>query len=121
MGTIYDTIKVLSRTDGGLKRGQQEWLKDNIYGVEAKKAGEKGYVTGSSGVRSESCTLEAFEEQEDATSVTLSFDDDGVERKMTFLVFNEDADGVSKQAEQETVVYPSAMYTPSGKLVHLAV
>jgi hypothetical protein len=120
MGTIYDTIKVLSRTDGGLKRGQKEWLEANIYGLEAKKVGDKCYAIGQSGIRSESCTLEAFKEQEDGTSVTLSFDHDGIERKMTFTVLNEDTEGATDQAKQNITEYPSAVYTASGKLVHLA-
>ncbi len=119
MGTIYDTIKVLGQADAKKRAKQAEWCKTHTYGVAAKKVGEKGYTVHPDGTRTELCTLEALEEREDWASATVSFDDNGTRRKMTFTIASNDIDGSTDTDDQAPSRYPSAVYTASGKLVHL--
>jgi hypothetical protein len=121
MGTIYDTVMVLGQSAAKKRAKQDEELKGQTYGVAAKAVGEKGYVVHPDGTRTELCTLEALEEREDWASVTVSYDDNGERRKMTFTIAGEDIGGSADSEDKPATRYPSVVFTASGKLVHLAV
>lgn len=121
MGTIYDTVSVLGRSAAKKRAKQDEELKGQTYGVAAKNVGEKGYIVHPDGSRTELCTLEALEERENWASVTASCIIDGEKYTMTLTMTDEDINGSTDSDDQVPKRYPSAVFTASGKLVHLTV
>jgi hypothetical protein len=120
MGSIYDTIKILSRSEVKKQELFKKQLETKTYGISAKGVGEKGYVHHPDGTLTELCTLEAVEEGEGWGSATASFiNPDGKLERWTFTLKDlgdDEANDTNTEAEPN---YPSAVFTLSGKLVYL--
>ncbi|HUD06439.1 MAG TPA: hypothetical protein VMR34_00985 [Candidatus Saccharimonadales bacterium] len=117
---MYDTIKILTRSEAEKQELLNKWLETQTYGISAKGVGEKGYTHHPDGTLTEACTLEAVEEGQGWGSATGSFvDNDGKIRRFTAEVNIRDDETSDSYTETEPN-YPSAVFTVSGKLVHLA-
>lgn len=125
MNNIFDTIKVLGQSDAKTRAKQEEWMKTHEYIAAAKNEGDKAYIVRPDGTRTELLTLESIEERENWARATSTFiDNDGKKHTMTFTLTSDDPlddtfDG-NETGKGATKQYPSAVYTASGKLLHLS-